>query len=119
MTPERMHSIETRVKEEIRGEVKGSDSTCDHYPCHFEGQDCTFCYCPLYPCLDCELGVMLMGRRDQEVWSCKNCFFVHRHEVVKELHIILEPFREHLPTQDEKDAILKELGARFGKRPHA
>nr|WP_269850484.1 cysteine-rich small domain-containing protein [Methanosarcina horonobensis] len=28
----------------------GGRKTCEYYPCHFEGQNCTFCFCPFYPC---------------------------------------------------------------------
>jgi threonine-phosphate decarboxylase len=30
----------------------GSNRECNYYPCHFESQDCTFCFCPFYPCQD-------------------------------------------------------------------
>ncbi|MDP6613031.1 MAG: cysteine-rich small domain-containing protein, partial [Candidatus Hydrothermarchaeota archaeon] len=30
---------------------KGAGSEkCEYYPCHFQGQDCTWCFCPFYPC---------------------------------------------------------------------
>ena len=32
-----------------RKEVVGSDESCEYYPCHFVGQDCTWCFCPFYP----------------------------------------------------------------------
>ena len=36
---------------------KSGKGKCPYYPCHhFEGQDCTYCFCPLYPCEDPELG---------------------------------------------------------------
>jgi threonine-phosphate decarboxylase len=28
------------------GKIKGSDLSCEYYPCHFEGQDCTWCFFP-------------------------------------------------------------------------
>jgi hypothetical protein len=38
--------------------VEWSPEGCPYYPCHFEGQQCDFCYCPLYPCLDTSLGLV-------------------------------------------------------------
>ncbi len=53
---------------------------CERYPCHFDGQDCTFCFCPFYPCLDTSLGMMVEG-----VWSCNSCTLVHKAEVAEEI----------------------------------
>ena len=46
---------------------------CNFYPCHFEGQDCSFCYCPLYPCNDTRTG----GKLHKGVWDCSKCTFLH------------------------------------------
>ena len=48
---------------------------CEFYPCHFEGQNCMFCYCPLYwlP-IDCdgEYTFLPGGMKD-----CSACRIVH------------------------------------------
>lgn len=63
-----------------------SQSNCDYYPCHhFEGQDCTHCFCPLYPCRDTELGRFVKTKRGKRVWTCIDCRLVHRPEVAKYL----------------------------------
>ncbi|HUL62883.1 MAG TPA: adenosylcobinamide amidohydrolase [Methanocella sp.] len=54
---------------------------CPHYPCHFEGQVCTYCYCPLYPCEDPELGKWIVSRRGPPVWTCKDCALLHERKV--------------------------------------
>ncbi|VVB70006.1 Cysteine-rich small domain protein [uncultured archaeon] len=46
---------------------------CERYPCHFSEQDCVFCFCPFYPCLDSRTG----GRADGENWSCNGCSLIH------------------------------------------
>ncbi len=52
---------------------------CQYYPCHhFEGQDCTHCFCPLYPCKDPELGKFIKTKRGKRLWSCVDCTLVHR-----------------------------------------
>lgn len=55
---------------------------CDYYPCHFQGQDCTWCYCPFYPCLDPSTGGKHKDRKEKgRIWSCINCRWVHKEEV--------------------------------------
>lgn len=63
-----------------------SRSNCDYYPCHhFEGQDCTHCFCPLYPCRDQDLGKFVITKRGKRVWTCIDCRLVHRPMVAKYL----------------------------------
>ncbi len=47
---------------------------CEKYPCHFPEQDCAFCFCPFYPCMDPRTG----GRIEGDVWSCEGCTSIHR-----------------------------------------
>lgn len=76
-----MRLIRKKVREEIeRGHV-GSDETCEYYPCHYEGQDCTFCYCPFYPCEDTRFGRFVKGRRKTPVWDCSPCLMIHDRKV--------------------------------------
>ncbi|HOC30239.1 MAG TPA: cysteine-rich small domain-containing protein [Treponemataceae bacterium] len=50
-----------------------SNTECEFYPCHgIEGQNCLFCYCPLY-CMECGgTYTMANGVRD-----CSSCTIVH------------------------------------------
>ncbi len=67
-----------------------SRNTCEYYPCHFPGQDCTFCFCPFYPCEDERTGgKWIDSTTGGKVWSCEDCTIVHRPEVVKEILEIL------------------------------
>jgi glycerophosphoryl diester phosphodiesterase len=76
----------------------GKDN-CEYYPCHFEGQVCIHCYCPLYPCKDPLLGSFITTkRRGKRVWSCINCVLVHNAVVAKYL-------------RDHPDATTEELRA--------
>jgi glycerophosphoryl diester phosphodiesterase len=51
---------------------------CQYYPCHhFSDQDCTHCFCPLYPCKDEELGKFVRTKKGKRFWSCINCRLVH------------------------------------------
>ncbi len=59
---------------------------CEYYPCHFEGQDCTYCFCPFYPCEDEAKGEYIIGRKGSRVWTCKNCSDIHQAETVERIH---------------------------------
>jgi adenosylcobinamide hydrolase len=57
--------------------VEWMPEDCPYYPCHFPGQRCDFCYCPLYPCLDEELGQWMESSSGGRVWNCSRCTLVH------------------------------------------
>ncbi len=83
-----MKIIGKKVNEEIERGYLGPNLECDYHPSHFTGQDCTFCYCPFYPCGDGDLGWELDGKRGRKVWNCSDCLFIHRPEVAS--HIMSE-----------------------------
>jgi precorrin-3B C17-methyltransferase len=60
------------------GKLLGIDKDCKYYPCHNGLEDCTFCYCPFYPCCDESTGGKWIT---ETTWSCKDCNWVHRTEV--------------------------------------
>lgn len=62
----------------------GPNYECKYYPCHFEGQDCSLCFCPFYPCFIYELGYIKKTTKGY-VWNCKDCHWIHRKEVVEEV----------------------------------
>lgn len=79
----RMDCIKKKVNEELEQGWIGCNRACEYNPCHFEGQDCTFCYCPFYPCDDTDLGSELLGKRGQRIWNCSDCLFIHRTPVCR------------------------------------
>lgn len=68
----------------------GTDYNCRYYPCHFDGQDCTWCFCPFYPCMDRLTGgrPTKIGRTEEITWSCKNCDWIH--EPLVAAHVLSE-----------------------------
>ncbi len=74
--------IRKQVESELEKGDIGCNVGCDYYPCHFEGQNCSFCYCPFYPCEDPVMGYFVTSRSGKPVWSCEDCLFCHRNEVV-------------------------------------
>ncbi len=74
------------LKKVLINGLAGPDESCDYYPCHFHGQDCTWCFCPFYPCEDPQTGGEWLRRRDgSSVWNCSHCYWIHRHEVAAAL----------------------------------
>ncbi len=71
------------IKEALRLTLTNTGKeNCRYYPCHhFEGQDCTHCFCPLYPCKDRSLGRFVRTKRGKRFWSCIDCVLVHIPEV--------------------------------------
>lgn len=59
---------------------------CQYYPCHhFSDQDCTHCFCPLYPCKDEDLGKFVRTKKGKRFWSCVSCRLVHYPRVAEYL----------------------------------
>ena len=66
-------------------EIEGRN-TCEYYPCHFEGQNCTFCFCPFYPCEnEFTRGKWITGSGGSKVWSCIDCHIVHNKEIAQKI----------------------------------
>ncbi len=83
-------SLRERTLQELFQTLTGAEKEeCEYYPCHFEGQDCSFCFCPFYPCLIYETGGVL---KDGRVWSCLRCEFIHRRENSEEIRNILSGY---------------------------
>ena len=84
---------------------------CEYYPCHFEGQDCTFCFCPFYPCGDTRTGGRYVeSSTGRTVWSCVGCTIIHEHEVACE---VLDGLMALEPGEDVssvfRDVIVRHL----------
>lgn len=62
---------------------------CKYYPCHYEGQCCDFCYCPLYPCGDMTLGDWIEKPGRPPIWACTRCLLNHHPQVTR--HLIRNP----------------------------
>lgn len=79
-----MKNILKKVESEIAAGNIHCNRECDYHPCHFKGQNCSFCYCPFYPCEDEDLGYFMESRHGgNPVWACDDCLFCHRNEVVE------------------------------------
>lgn len=114
-----MDCIKKKVNEELERGWIGCNRDCEYNPCHFKGQDCTFCYCPFYPCGDTDLGNNITGRRGNDIWSCTDCLFIHRTDVCR--HICSEVERLGITEAGDprfKD-IFRDVKERFWRRGRA
>jgi len=112
------------VKEEVRDELKsghrGPDESCQYHPCHFDGQDCSWCFCPFYPCHRPELGATVVSKRSGEpVWSCVDCEFLHRQDVSRAARELIRGEGIEDPDDPRLAGIFDELIARFNTRAKA
>ena len=77
-----MKTIKKRVEDELAAGNIRSNRECPYHPSHFKGQNCTFCYCPFYPCNDKRYGFDLYRKKfDDYVWDCKDCLMIHDQDV--------------------------------------
>lgn len=58
------------------------NTTCEYYPCHeLEHMNCLFCFCPLYPSLDCGGSfVRIQDKNGRKIKDCSGCLLPHRKE---------------------------------------
>ena len=80
------NELKAAVTTHKSGQQQNKRETCEYYPCHFSGQDCTFCYCPFYPCEDDRGGgKYVQSSKGGQVWSCANCYIPHISSVVERM----------------------------------
>ncbi|MEE8168883.1 MAG: cysteine-rich small domain-containing protein [Candidatus Hydrothermarchaeales archaeon] len=89
-----MRNINALAKKHINDvlgsrKLTGSNQNCLNYSCHFEGQDCTWCYCPLYPCLYDKNGGYIISGTGRRIWDCSSCTVVHEGETAKKMLTVL------------------------------
>jgi len=81
--------------------------TCEYYPCHFPGQDCTFCFCPFYACEDERTGgKWIESSTGGQVWSCEHCTLLHRPKVARK---VLDALMADGDTDDNIRRAWKEI----------
>lgn len=90
--------LEVTIETAAAGAASASRGTCQYYPCHFEGQDCTFCFCPFYACEDERTGgKWIVASSGNKVWSCENCSYIHQPRLARQ---ILDILMEEGDTED-------------------
>ncbi|MFA5313093.1 MAG: cobyric acid synthase [Methanomassiliicoccales archaeon] len=93
-----MIDCDAKVREELsKGDI-GENRGCEYYPCHFDGQNCSLCFCPFYPCKDPLLGKMVESKKGGTVWSCEGCHWAHRQDVVTDFYKLFKASSEDAST---------------------
>lgn len=110
-----MKCIKNKVNAELKAGNIGSNTSCEYNPCHYRGQNCSFCYCPFYPCNDKDLGNELHSENtSNDVWDCSQCLFCHDNNVVEYSY---KRFSELGITDSDderiRDIVFKEAKERF------
>lgn len=102
-----MINIEDKIRTALE-KGAGPEEDCEYYPCHFQGQDCTWCYCPFYPCHDSTTGgrYKKSAKTGRKVWSCIDCHWVHGAKVSR---AIREKLREKRLTREALACLRTEL----------
>ncbi len=69
-------------------ELPGIDMNCDYFPCHKGLKDCSFCYCPFYPCYHDKTGgeEIISQKTRKPVWSCAKCLIPHNPAYVNKIY---------------------------------
>lgn len=66
------------------------NKSCAYFPCHKGIEDCTFCYCPFYPCGNLQLGKFIFTKDKRKLWSCMDCSWIHKKKVVDKIFDFLK-----------------------------
>lgn len=61
------------------------NKACTYFPCHKGLEDCTFCYCPFYPCRNEVLGRFIFSKDKKKIWSCMDCSWIHKKRTVDKI----------------------------------
>ncbi|MCL2786577.1 MAG: cobyric acid synthase [Methanomassiliicoccaceae archaeon] len=100
------------VKCEIDKGWTGPNPDCKFGPCHYEGQDCTYCFCPFHPCGDEDLGEYI-DTPNGKYWSCVYCHFIHRIPVCRFIASRITELRIREPDDPRLRGLLTEAKERF------
>lgn len=86
--------------------LKRLNKACKFFPCHKGLEDCTFCYCPFYPCLDKNRGKFIYSdRHSKDIWSCQDCNWIHKTRIVDDFFNLIRKrnLRPKINLQSLKD----------------
>ncbi|MGC9517704.1 MAG: precorrin-3B C(17)-methyltransferase [Methanomicrobiales archaeon] len=106
VVPSKIHPLAVEFYEKfLQGDIiNGPNRECEYYPCHEHPQNCTFCYCPFYPCGDSSTGGKWIKGKD--VWSCVDCLWIHQDKTVE---CILPKLKRIVKEVDDLKNKKKEL----------
>ena len=99
--------------------IKRLNKACNFFPCHAGLEDCTFCYCPLYPCLNKKKGRFIYSIKNKnDIWSCKSCGWIHKRKVVDYIFTMIQinKYRkQNLKKNNKTGTIILSHGSKLKK----
>jgi len=101
-----------KVREELEKGWTGPNQDCEYRPCHYAGQDCTYCFCPFHPCKDDELGEYIDTPKGK-YWGCVQCNFIHRTDVCRYIASRVSELKIRDPEDPRLRGLLDEAKERF------
>lgn len=94
--------------------IERINKACKYFPCHRELEDCTFCYCPFYPCLNESLGKYVYSKKTgKNIWSCRDCSWIHKRKTTERIYALIRE-NKHILRKDmlKTDLPLRRLKGR-------
>ena len=93
--------------------IQRTNQACKYFPCHEDLEDCTFCYCPFYPCREEGLGKYVYSSRlKKNVWSCKDCDWIHQIKTVDRIYRLIRrngrELRKDIPRFKSRNKTLSD-----------
>ena len=73
-----MKTVEEKDKNNLHTMI---NKDCVYFPCHDIIEDCTFCYCPFYPCNNIKRGKWIQDK-SEKIWDCSECNWIHLKDTV-------------------------------------
>ena len=87
-------------------DVKRIDKSCSYYPCHSEVYDCTWCFCPFYPCYSIDTqGTFNLSKDRKAIWSCKDCTWIHKYPYSRQIFKKLKKTGKRIEEISREDLI--------------
>lgn len=83
--------------------LKRLNKACRFFPCHRGLEDCTFCYCPFYPCRDGKRGSLVYSDKyKQGIWSCEACSWIHKRKVTDSIFALIRKNKARIKEEDSR-----------------
>lgn len=98
--------------------LKRLNKSCNFFPCHAGLEDCTFCYCPFYPCLDKKKGGFIYSvKNKKDIWSCKSCNWIHKRNVTENIFTMIRKnkYQKQNLKSDKVGIVILSHGSKLKK----
>ncbi|MEW6089135.1 MAG: cysteine-rich small domain-containing protein [bacterium] len=84
--------------------ISRANKFCKFYPCHEGLEDCTFCYCPLYPCGNQLRGEYVYSIKfKKNIWSCEHCNWIHKKKTVDNIFKIIRKNKRRIDADTKRN----------------